>query len=95
MSAKLRLYFTAGKTPTSAERAEAAALGITCFRNAQHVGSASAIETVSAVAGAVPTFYVKAGAAVIKVGLTAEERAAEAAKVQAEAETTKNSQRRR
>ena len=97
MADKIRLFFTAGKVPTAQEREQAAALGMTCFRNVSRVGAT--LEVASEVAGAVPERY-KAlkGCKVVAVGPTAEELAAKVqaeAKAQAEADALKAKQNRR
>ena len=94
------LYFIAGIAPTDAERKEAAALGITAFRNADLAGS-ERVERCNIAAGAVPASYAAAGIQVLKPGPTAEELAAEAvmqdeasAKAQSAADVAKNKHRR-
>lgn len=51
------LYFTADAVPTPAERAEAAELGITAFRNAKLVDPSRKPEPSALVAGEVPEAY--------------------------------------
>ena len=84
---KRGLYFTAGVVPTDKERAAAAALAITAFRNSEHATHLR--EHCNVVAGAVPSAYLNVeGIEVVKPGPTAEELAAEeaakAAKIDAE-----------
>jgi hypothetical protein len=99
MNKKIKLFFTAGKVPTAKEREQAAALDMTCFRNASRVGVT--LEAADEVAGAVPERYRKVpGCLVQAVGLTADARAAQAkaeaeAKAQAEADVIKAKQHRR
>jgi hypothetical protein len=54
---KRGLYFIAGMVPTDAERAEAAAFGLTAFRNASQVTSDGSLERAEFVAGLVPERY--------------------------------------
>lgn len=56
MSEKVVLYFVAGMVPTEAERAAAASLGTSRFRNARLAGQGP-IEKCDAVAGLVPKAY--------------------------------------
>ena len=89
------LYFIAGVAPTDKERADAAALGIKAFRNAELAGAAR-VERCDVVAGLVPAAYKGfPGVQVVKAAPTADELAAKAkaeaeAKAQAEADALKN-----
>lgn len=68
MASKARkLFWIAGPVPTDFERAEAAELGITAFRNATYADTA-ALERADVVAGLVPAGYdAMPGCRVVKV----------------------------